>query len=158
MTQPPAADAPATGARRMFVVRVRSSAPVDVIWPLLGEARRWKEWTFLDHSELERTGAPDPDGVGALRRFTRLGVGSREEVVAWEPPHHLGYTIVSGMPVRSYRADVVLDPQEPGTTITWSVAFDERFAGTGTILAFVLHAIITRFAMGLARYADQLAT
>ena len=156
MTQSSAADAAATGGRRTFTVNVRSSAPIDVIWPLVAEARRWKEWTFLDRSELERTGAPDPDGVGALRRFTRLGVGSREEVVAWEPPRHLGYTIVSGMPVRDYRADVVLEPTEAGTAISWSVAFEPRFAGTGPVLAMILHGIITRFARGLARYADRL--
>ena len=156
MTQPPAADTAAIGGRRTFVVRARSSAPLEVVWPLVGEAKRWKEWSFLDRSELERTGAPDPDGVGALRRFSRLGVGSREEVVAWEPPRHLAYTIVSGMPVRSYRADVVLEPVGTGTAISWSVAFDERFSGTGSMLGLVLHSIITRFAKSLAAHADRL--
>ena len=154
MTQPPPAEA-VEGAQRTFVVRARSSASVDVIWPLIAEAKRWKEWTFLDRSELERTGAPDPDGVGALRRFTRLGVGSREEVVAWEPPRHLGYTIVSGMPVRSYRADVVLEPDGTGTAVSWSVAFAERYPGTGPVLALFLRSTITRFANGLVRYADR---
>lgn len=158
MTQSSADDAAAAGGRRAFTVRVRSTAPAGTVWPLVAEARRWKEWTFLDRSELERTGAPDPDGVGALRRFTRMGVGSREEVVEWEPPRHLGYTIVTGMPVRNYRADVVLQPEETGTAISWSVAFDERFSGTGALLGMILHGIISRFASGLVRYADRLDT
>ena len=128
---------------------------METVWPLLAEARRWKEWTFLGRSDLERSGAPDPDGVGAVRRFTRVGVGSREEVVAWEPPGHLGYTMISGFPVRNYRADVVLEQEGQGTSITWSVRFDERVPGTGRVLTAVLHRIVSGFATGLARYAAR---
>ncbi|HEV3132640.1 MAG TPA: SRPBCC family protein, partial [Acidimicrobiales bacterium] len=92
----------------------RSSAPVEVVWPLIGEASRWKEWSFLDRSDLLRSGEPAPDGVGAIRRFTRFGVGSQEEVVAWEPPNHLGYTMLKGFPVRNYRADVTCTPDGSG--------------------------------------------
>src|ERR1019366_10277052 len=76
-----------------FQVTATSTAPVGTLWPLVGEAARWKEWSFLTQSGLEREGDPAPDGVGAIRRFTTLGMGSREEVVLWEPPHHLGYVI-----------------------------------------------------------------
>ena len=88
-----------------------------MVWPLIGEASRWKEWSFLDRSDLLRSGEPAPDGVGAIRRFTRFGVGSQEEVVAWEPPHHLGYTMLKGFPVRNYRADVTCTPDGSGTLI-----------------------------------------
>jgi hypothetical protein len=141
--------------RRRFEVRARTSAPVEVVWSLVSQGRRWKDWTFLDRSEVERTGEPDPDGVGAVRRFTRFGVGSREEVVAFEPPGHLGYTIRSGFPVRDYRADVVLEPDGSGTAIRWTVTFDEKWPGTGWLLHPVLHRIVSGFASGLARYAER---
>jgi hypothetical protein len=137
------------------VVVARAAAPVDAVWPLVAEANRWKEWSFLDRSDLVRTGVPHPDGVGAVRRFTRFGVGSREEVVAWEPPTHLGYTILSGFPVRDYRADVRLAPDGAGTGITWSVGFDERLPGTGRVTEAVLHRIVRGFANGVARYAER---
>jgi polyketide cyclase/dehydrase/lipid transport protein len=156
VTGQPAAPAPsaATG-RRAFVVRSRSGAAPEAVWPLIAEATRWKEWSFLDRSELERTGSPAPDGVGAVRRFTRHGIGSREEVIAWEPPHHLAYTILSGMPVRNYRADVLLEPDGAGTAVSWSVRFDERIPGSGSLLTAVLRRIVTRFAEGVARYAER---
>ncbi len=72
--------------------------------------------------------------MGAIRRFTAYGTGSREEVVAWEPPHHLGYTILSGFPVRNYRSDVRLTSNGTGTTVTWAGTYDERFPGTGALL------------------------
>ena len=141
--------------RRSYAVEAHSAAPVEEVWPLIGEAGRWKEWSFLDRSELLRPGAPDAEGVGALRRFTSRGIGSTEEVVAFEPPHHLGYAIVKGFPVRHYRADVQLRPEGTGTLITWSGTFDEKIPGSGRILELVLARMMGRFATGAARYADR---
>ena len=137
-----------------FEVTATSTAPVDVLWPLVGEAARWKEWSFLTQSRLERVGDPPPDGVGAIRRFTTLGMGSREEVVVWEPPHHLGYVILSGFPVRNYRSDVVLAPENGGTRLTWSSSFDTKIPGTGRLMHEVLHLVIRRFVAGLMHAAE----
>jgi hypothetical protein len=135
--------------------QARSAAPVTEVWPLVGEAHRWKDWSFLTRSDLERTGDPVPDGVGARRRFTRYGIGSREEVVAWDPPRHLAYTILSGFPVRHYRADVTLTPEGGGTLIDWSATFDEKIPATGRLMAMVITQMIGRFAHGAADYADR---
>jgi Polyketide cyclase / dehydrase and lipid transport len=147
---------PASGGRWSIQAQSRSSAPVEEVWPLIGEARRWKEWTFLTRSDLERTGDPPPDGVGAVRRFTRYGIGSREEVVAWEPPGHLAYTILAGFPVRNYRADVHLVPDGSGTIVTWAATFDEKIPATGRLMAAVLARMISRFASGAAAHASGL--
>jgi uncharacterized protein YndB with AHSA1/START domain len=140
-----------------FEVTTTSTAPVEVVWPLISEAERWKEWSFLTHSSLEREGQPAPDGVGAIRRFTNHGVGSREEVVAWEPPHHLGYVILSGFPVRNYRGDVVLAAEGSGSKITWSSSFDTKIPGTGRLMREVLHHIIRRMSGGVVRSAEAAA-
>jgi uncharacterized protein YndB with AHSA1/START domain len=140
-----------------FEVTTTSTAPVEVVWPLISEAERWKEWSFLTHSSLEREGQPVPDGVGAIRRFTNHGVGSREEVVAWEPPHHLGYVILSGFPVRNYRGDVVLAAEGGGSRITWSSSFDTKIPGTGRLMREVLHRIIRRMSGGVVRAAEAAA-
>ena len=149
---------PAPGPGRWSVARTaRSAAPVEAVWVLIGEARRWKEWTFLDRSDLEETGEPAPDGVGALRRFTKFGVGSLERVVAWDPPHHLGYTIVKGFPVRNYRADVTCTPEDPGTLVSWAATFDPLVPGTGRLMVLVLNRMLGGFATGVARHAERSA-
>lgn len=142
--------------RRSYHVQARSDAPIESVWPLLAEARRWKEWTFLSRSELEREGRPEPDGIGAIRHFTRNGIGSREEVLAFDPPEHLAYSILSGFPVRNYRADVTLSPDEGGTQITWTATFDEKVPGTGRLTELMLQRMIGGFASGLARYAAKI--
>ncbi len=135
--------------------RARSSAPVEEVWPLIGEADRWKEWSFLDRTGRVTDGAPVPDGVGAVRRFTSHGIGSTEEVVAYEPPHHLGYAIIKGFPVRHYRADVLCERDGTGTRITWSATFDEKIPGTGYLMVAVLTRLLNRFATSAARFADE---
>ncbi|HEX3461589.1 MAG TPA: SRPBCC family protein [Acidimicrobiales bacterium] len=144
-----------TEPRWSFTQVSHARAPIDKVWPLVGEAHRWKDWSFLTRSHLERDGEPAPDGVGAVRRFTSLGVGSREEVLEWLPPHHLSYTLISGFPVRDYRADVDLAPNEGGTNLTWSVKFNPRIAGTGAVMWVILRILIFGFARGACRFADR---
>ena len=153
MTEP----TPPTGAGHYRVEAV-TRAPVAVVWPLVGEARNWHRWSFLTASVLEREGSPESDGVGAIRKFTIFGVGSREEVVAWDPPGHLAYRILSGFPVRNYRSDVTLTPDGTGTRIDWSGTYDPKVPGTGGALAAVLGFMMRRFARDLASYADGLVS
>jgi hypothetical protein len=153
--------AEAPGRLRVEVV-VRSAAPVEVVWDLVATAARWVEWSFVTRAVLEHEGSPGPDGVGALRRLTVAGLGSREAVVACEPPHRLGYTIVSGFPVRNHRADVVLEPSGPdggatpgtGTVVRWCATFDPAVPGTGRATALLMRTVLDRLARSLIRYAD----
>ncbi|HXW36247.1 MAG TPA: SRPBCC family protein [Acidimicrobiales bacterium] len=127
-------------------------APPQQVWPFVGEAARWAQWTFLSKSFLEREGDPAPDGVGAIRCFKFGPGGSREQVLAWDPPSHLAYTVLSGgFPVRNYRADVYLEPFGGGTRITWSSSYDEPVRGTGVVLGYVLRVMYRHFIRGLAK-------
>jgi hypothetical protein len=145
-------------ARRYeFEASARSTAPAGAIWPLVGEASRWKEWAWMTRTYLLREGDPPPDGVGALRRFALGPGGSQEEVVAWDPPRHLGYVAVRGLPVRHYRADVHLDDDGGGTVVTWRCTLEPLVPGTGAVLRFVLTRMVRGFARRLCRYADRSA-
>lgn len=138
-------------------VAARSGAPVERVWAVLADARRWKEWAPLGTSELERRGTPDPDGVGALRRFGRGPLVTREEVVGFEPPQRLIYEMRSGLPLRGYRAEVTLSPWDGGTEIVWRSRFEPRIPGSGPLLRALLRAILTDIATRLARRAERLS-
>jgi len=145
--------------RYEFEVSARSAAPVEVVWPLVGEAARWKEWSWMTRTGVVRQGDPPPDGVGALRHFGVGPGGSQEEVVAWEPPRHLAYVAVRGLPVRYYRADVFLeeDPREgaPGTVVTWRGAVEALVPGTGALMTSALRRMVRGFATRVCAYADR---
>ena len=127
-----------------FEVFARSTAPPEAVWRWLADASSWKEWTKLTTAELERDGAPDPDGVGAIRRLGRAGRVSREEVLVFDAPTHLAYTILSGVPVKNYRADVHLTPDGDGTLIAWRASFEPTRSRDGPGHPGLLHLLPPR--------------
>ena len=115
----------------------------------------WKDWGTFTVAELEQEGDPAPDGVGAIRRFGFPVYASREQVVAFEPPTHLGYTLLSGLPLAGYRSDVTLAPAAGGgTDISWVSSFDAR-AADGWFWAGFLKLMLTDFTRRLAKAAER---
>lgn len=139
-----------------------ANAPRERVWALVSDGAGWKDWAGVVKSSLEREGSPPPDGVGAIRLLGPRPFGSREEVIVWEPPSHLGYVILSGVPVRNYRADInlsesIADDGSQVTLIDWSAKFDAKLPGTGALLRVGLGAMIGRFARRAARQAASVA-
>jgi len=148
---------PGSAARTWrYEVQARTSAPPESVWALISQAERWKEWSFVTRSYLTREGAPEADGVGALRRFAVGPFGSVEEVVEFEPPLHLGYIAHRGLPVRSYRADIFLTADGPGTSIRWTGSLQPLLPGTGRAALAYTRGFIRLFARQLVRRADQI--
>ncbi len=142
-----------------FAVAAHSAARPERVFAVLADAPRWSQWAgpLVRRSSWEREGDPPPGGVGAVRRLGSSRVFSREQIVAFDPPRHLAYTILSGQPVRRYRADVHLVPDGDGTRIEWSAELEPTVPGTGAVLAWYLAAIVGGFARRLARYAERAA-
>jgi Polyketide cyclase / dehydrase and lipid transport len=151
------APAPSIGDRWRYEVSGHCQAPPSVVWPLIGEAARWKDWSFMTRTYLTREGVPAPDGVGALRRFGVGPFGSSEEVVDFDPPNHLGYEARKGIPARRYRGDIFLRPDGEGTSITWTGSIEPSLPGTGGLALAYVHTFARLFVKQLVRYADRLA-
>jgi len=134
--------------------RTTTAAPA-VVWRWLADASSWKDWTRLTDTRLVREGAPTPDGVGAIRHFGRAGGSSREEVVVFDPPRHLAYVLVRGLPIVNYRADVTLEPVGGGTRIRWHSRFDTKYPGTGAPMRAFLRRFLGDTADRLVARAEQ---
>jgi hypothetical protein len=137
-------------------ITAESSAAPHQVWKLLSDVTTWEQWSPFRTSELERPGTDDPNGVGAVRRFTRGGGRTtREEVVAFEPDHHFGYRLLSGVKVRDYRSDVTLEPTASGgTKVRWRSTFLPDGAGAGWANRLALQYFIKKTARSLAAAAQ----
>jgi uncharacterized protein YndB with AHSA1/START domain len=131
-------------------VRASSTAPPDRAFALLADARSWPRWAPFDESTVE-----EGEGVGELRRFQTGRRTTRERVTALEPPHRFAYELVSGIPIRDYRAEVALTPANGGTEIRWRSSFRAKIPGTGGLVRRRLQRFIEQTAEGLAREAEQ---
>ena len=144
-------------AEYSFSTEATSSVGPDVVFAILADATGWKDWAgpFIRESFWEREGTPAPGGVGAIKRLGGKPVYSREETVAYEPPTHYAYRILSGQPVKAYRADVDLTPVDAGTRIRWSFRVEPKIPGTGAFMRFYLGRIVAGLARRLATYAEK---
>ena len=142
-------------AEYAFFVEATSTASPDEVFALLADAPGWKDWAgpLIREAHWDREGQPPPGGVGAIRRLGSKPFYGREEIVQYDPPHRLSYTILSGQPVRNYRADVDLTPVEGGTHIRWAGRFEPKVPGTGSLMRWYLGRIVGGFTRRLAAYA-----
>jgi hypothetical protein len=140
-----------------YEVAARSTASPSRVFALLADATSWSRWAgpLIGHASWEREGDQAPGGVGAIRKVGRWPLFGREQIVVSEPPTHHAYTLLSGNPVRNYRADVRLTADGAGTLIKWSGTFEPLVPGTGRALAAFHRRLIGSFARRLARYAER---
>jgi hypothetical protein len=156
-----------------FGIRVISRAPPQVVYRLLADATLWKTWAgpLITRSEWE---VEPGDGDGGIRRLGRAPFMVREEITAADPPHHHGYRLLSGQPVRSYTADVYISPigdpvrsavieardsgaspgDVPGSHIEWTGTVVPLVPGTGRLMDLMLGRMVRGFAWRLAAAAE----
>ncbi len=126
-----------------FELERRVAAPVDIVWAVLTDHRGYATWGAAKSASLEVEGAPDVNGVGAVRRLADGRLAIREKVLEFEPKTRFVYTVLSGPPVKDYRATVTLTPDGDGRTkVRWSVAFLPKIPLTGALLRRVVTRVI----------------
>ena len=134
----------------------RSRAPAGVVFALLKDGATWPSWSIFDAFDLERPGAGDPLGLGAIRVCTTRVSKVREEVVEFVEGAQLSYVLLSGLPMKNYRADVALEPMPDGSTlIHWRARFDPAVVGTGWFWRMVMTRVLSTVSGQLAAGAER---
>lgn len=131
-------------------------ATPEALWALIADATNYPLWGPWNEGGYERPGQDHPHGVGAIRWF-RLGRSTTvERIVHVDPPRRLAYTVVGGIPVRNYRAEVTLAPVAGGTRIHWAATWDPTVLGR--IVRRKLRTFYPEMMAGLVKAADQAAS
>jgi hypothetical protein len=134
-----------------------SAAPPAEVYRLLRDGATWPVWSPLDSFTLEREGPEGGESLGAIRVFRTGRATSREEIVELVPDRRFGYALLSGLPLRDYRAAIDLVPRDGGTAIHWHSSFRPKLPGTGRLFRRFLGGFIQRCTDGLAAYAAEQA-
>jgi hypothetical protein len=98
-----------------------SAAPRSQVWAKLADLRGWHEWGPWTKSDLDgdiRT------MVSERTRLTGKPYVMKERVITLEPEARFEYELLSGLPVKNYRATVTLSDEGEGTAIHWRSTFD----------------------------------
>ena len=130
-----------------------SSASPDAIYALLADGATWPSWSGIDSFELRQPGDGGGESLSAVRVFRTGRTTSVERLVELVPGRRLSYALLSGLPLRDYRADVDLLPADGGTLIRWHSTFAAKRPGTGWLYRRVLARFIRAAVRGLAEHA-----
>jgi uncharacterized protein YndB with AHSA1/START domain len=141
-------------AKYKVASRASSKAPPAKVWDVLADVPRWAEWGPWNSTTFEREGDPPPGGVGAVRLLKRFAMTLREELTAYEPPRHMAYQLLSGMPVRDYRAEVTVSGSGEGSELHWRSEFD-ALPGVGELYRWQLQKGFEDITASVARAAEQ---
>jgi uncharacterized protein YndB with AHSA1/START domain len=107
-----------------------TGAGPEVVWSLVADANSYPRWGPWDDGGY-RPPSAGPSQIGSVQWF-RYGRRSTtvEEILEVDPPRRLVYTVVRGLPVKNYRAEVTLTPIVPkGTSVRWTATWDKTFMG-----------------------------
>jgi uncharacterized protein YndB with AHSA1/START domain len=141
-----------------FTMRRTIAAPVEVVFDVLSDHRRYSHLTPIRSSTLEREGEPAPNGVGAIRVLKLAGPSIREEVTEFEAPTRFAYRMLSGMPVKSHVGTVDLSPSGSSTELVWRVDTTPSLPIPGPAWVVMVRPAIVMLLKGVTRESERRAS
>jgi uncharacterized protein YndB with AHSA1/START domain len=134
-------------------------AAPEIVWALVSDATTYPRWGPWSEAGYRHPGDASPHGPGAvywLRSSRRYGLYrpvSIEKILDAEEGRRLAYTVIGGIPVRNYRAEVTLAPAAGGTRIRWAASWDLTLAGR--LVHRSLRRLYPQIVAGLAAAAEH---
>jgi len=119
-----------------------------VVWSVLIDYAGMTKWAGASSVPMERSGAGDPRGVGAIPVLESRRGTIREEITEFDPQRRIGHRILSGLPADNYHGVIELTPRDGSSEISWTVRFEPRtLAGpvVGAVIKSVVQGIVDRF-------------
>jgi uncharacterized protein YndB with AHSA1/START domain len=110
-------------------------ATPEVIWALVSDATQYPQWGPWSAAGYKRPGDASPRGPGAVqwlrssRRSYLRHVTSIERILEVDEGRRLSYTVIGGIPVRNYLAEITLTPTADGTRVRWTASWDDTLSG-----------------------------
>jgi uncharacterized protein YndB with AHSA1/START domain len=133
------------------------AAPLETVFAVLTDHRKYSELTPLRKSELEREGEPAPNGLGAIRKLTAVGPPLREEVIAYEPDERFSYKLLSGLPVRDHVGTVKLTAAGTGTEMVYAVRTHPTVPVVGAAVVAVVRQAVKGLVDGVVKESERRA-
>jgi len=128
----------------------------EVVWSLVANANTFPQWGPWNDGGY-RPPSAGPSQVGSVQWF-RYGrrTTSVERILEIDELRRVAYTVVSGIPVKNYRAEVTLTPTSSGgTSIRWAASWDKTLLGS--LVRRQLLRVYPEIVAALVAAADQQA-
>jgi uncharacterized protein YndB with AHSA1/START domain len=133
-----------------------TDAARSAVWALVADANtypQWGPWSAGGYSPE----APGPARPG-MRQWFRYGrrTISHERILEVDEGRRIVYTVERGIPVKNYRAEIVLTDAGSGTLVNWSAEWDRTVLGR--LVRRKLRVVYPEILASLLRAADATST
>jgi hypothetical protein len=135
-------------------------ASPEMVWAIVSDATQYPDfgpWSAAGYRSSD--GDPPPGAVGSVywlkssrRTYLRYAT-SVEKIPEVDEGRRLAYTVIGGIPVRNYRAEITLTPVPGGTSIRWAATWDVTLAGR--IVHRTLVVLYPELVRAVARLAER---
>jgi uncharacterized protein YndB with AHSA1/START domain len=116
--------------RRLHVEAEKDAqASPAAVWSLLADADAYCRWGIWSESAWDSAAGTAPGAPGSIRRLRSGRVRVVEQILEVDEGRRLAYTVLRGLPVRHYRAEVTVTPKADGAHIRWAGEWDATLLG-----------------------------
>jgi len=96
-------------------------APIEKVFDVLTDHANYKSFPGVKDSRLLKEGAPDRNGVGAVRRIETPSIWFEEKITAYERPRRFDYLITaSQLPIEHQGGSLRFESVGGATKVTWT--------------------------------------
>lgn len=118
-----------------IIVERTIPAPIEKVFDVLSDHANYKSFPGVKDSRLLEPGAPDRNGVGAVRHIVTPGVWFKERITAYERPRRFDYRIIeASLPIDHQGGSVRLESVAGGTHVTWTTTMRLKVPLIGGLL------------------------
>ncbi|MEH6581888.1 MAG: SRPBCC family protein [Halioglobus sp.] len=128
---------------RNLTVELAMNVPPEIVWQALTDHASMGKWWAQKHVTLIAEGAPDKNGIGAVRQMKGLGAVLEEEVVSWDAGTGYDYRLRKGAPVKDHLGSIRVLPMGQATLAQWRIQFRPMIPGTGWVTQWFLRRLIS---------------
>ncbi len=123
---------------RTIAVRRTLAISPEQAFDVLADHAGYAKFAGIQRAALIRPGAPEPNGVGALRKLSTGPIWFVEEITAFERPRWIEYRIVeSPVPIAHERGRITFTPVARGVEVVWTSTFQIALPLIGRIATAV---------------------
>jgi hypothetical protein len=128
------------------------NAPIDRVFNHLANHKNLSSILGANIKRIKDAPEGNPNGKGSIRS---IGMGIellQEEVVAFEAPNLIEYTICSNAPIKYHLGRLVFTENNGITNLNYTIDLESKFAFADPILKFALETTIKN---GLKKFAKS---
>jgi uncharacterized protein YndB with AHSA1/START domain len=141
-----------------IVLKQRFAAPAEKVFDAITDHEGMTAWMPCATVTLDRPGAPERNGLGAIRRIRARGFTIVEEIVRFERPAAMDYRVLRGGPIRDHLGTIRIEDRAGESGLEWRIRFGFPWWAGGELGAALLARILgAELRGGLERLARRVS-